>query len=161
MAVEEAILETTEYRLALVQPDSRKLLVLDGNQGWCLPQVRIPQQTRPAEQLRKSSKAAWGLDILILDFFPSEDAYPRGAIAEILNSNPSDDLRSVDSDSIGIDQLSEQQRAHLANECGAHLGGANALLNLLEENGVARWWLKLFRHLSPRIWHLRSCSEGL
>jgi hypothetical protein len=114
MAIEEAALETTEYRLMLVQADSRKVLVLDGNEGRCLPRVRIPQQTRPAEQLRKASRAAWGLDIFILDFFLSDDASPHGAVAELLGPNPNTDLSPVEWESVGIDGLSEQQRAHLA-----------------------------------------------
>jgi thiamine kinase-like enzyme len=115
MEVEEAILKTTEYLLVLVQPDSRKILVLDSSESCRLPRVRIPQQTRPAEQLRKGSKAAWGLDVLILDFFPSQDASPGGAVAELLGPNPSDELRLVESESIGIDELSEQQCALIGN----------------------------------------------
>ena len=118
MAVEENMLERMEYRLVLVEPESRKVRVLGGNEGWRLPRVRVPMHTRPAEQVRKASKSAWGLDVLILDFLPSRDTSPRVAVAELLGPSPSDEFTLVAPASIGIDALSEQQRAHLAEVLG-------------------------------------------
>jgi hypothetical protein len=118
MAVEEETLETMEYRLVLVEPGSRKVLTLDGNESRRLPRVRIPMRARPAEQLRKASKSAWGLDVLILDFFPSHDNSPSGAVAELLGQSAGDEFTLVEPMSIGIHELSEQQRAHLADVLG-------------------------------------------
>ena len=133
MAVEEETLETMEYRLVLVEPGSRKVLALDGNESYRLPRVRIPMRARPAEQLGKASKAAWGLDILILDFFPSHDASWSVAVAQLLSVNASEALSPVAPESIGIGELSEQQRAYLADVLGGHTKSPLSRLGWIDE----------------------------
>jgi hypothetical protein len=84
LAAGELILETIEYSVVLVQPDSRRVLALDAVGGYRLLRVRIPENRRRAEQLRKSVKNACGLHVLILDLIPAGDGSPPCAVAEIL-----------------------------------------------------------------------------
>lgn len=75
------MVETTEYRLVLVLPESRTILAISDVDGYCLPSISIPQWTRPAEQLQEAIHAAWKLHVLILDFFHGS---PLCAVAEVL-----------------------------------------------------------------------------
>lgn len=113
MPVEEAIDESIEYKLVFVEPASRNVLVPDDFGGYRLPRVRIPQGTRPAEQLRKVSKKAWDLDVLVLDFLDSEDGSPCCAVAELLTSK--NELRCVPPAKVMGSELSERQRVHVAD----------------------------------------------
>jgi hypothetical protein len=158
MAVEEALLETTEYRLVLVQPDPRRVLALDGNEGWRLPRVHIPRPARPAEQLREAGKAAWGLDLLVLDLFPSQDASPGAAVAELLAPYPGDRLRPVEWESIGTGELSGAHRAHLADVLAGETKGPLSRPGWIDE---AIAWLESAtqRKLSSRC-GIRQLNAG-
>ena len=113
MASDETILETIEYRLILVQPESRKVLAVDGIGDNSLPSVRIPPQTRPAEQLQKAVKATWGLHIFVLDVLGAQDAFPCCAVAELLIRDGGSGLKPVVFSTILSSELAEEQRVQV------------------------------------------------
>lgn len=115
MGVEEAIAETTEYRLILVQPDSRKVLAIETVDGYRLPSVRIPRWTRPAKELQREIQATWKLHVIILDLLPSPDGIPFCAVAEVLPSEKPAELETLAFKQLEIPELSEQQRTQLAS----------------------------------------------
>jgi len=112
MPVQETIVETTEYRLALVLPESRKILAISDVNGYRLPSISIPQWTRPAEQLQDAIHAAWKLRVLILDFFHDS---PLCAVAEVLVPGQPIGLKAVSLEQLQTSELSEQQRAQIAS----------------------------------------------
>src|SRR5271156_4575626 len=81
MTVQETIVETTEYRLVLVLPESRKILAISCVDGYRLPTIGVLQWARPAEQLREAIHAVWKLHVLILDFLHGSS---QCAVAEVL-----------------------------------------------------------------------------
>jgi hypothetical protein len=115
MSIDEATIETIEYRVILVRSDSRKLLALDAVGGYRLPRVRIPLRTRPAEQLQKAIKAIVGLPALILDFLAVQNGCCRCAVAEVLAPDASSELSPVTLEKIAGAELSEQERVQLAS----------------------------------------------
>ena len=48
-------MDSIEYRVVLIRPGARALLLKAGG-GSCLPHLTIPSWTRPAEQLRKTTE---------------------------------------------------------------------------------------------------------
>jgi hypothetical protein len=112
MPVLETIVETTEYRLVLVLPESRRILAMSDVDGCRLPSVSIPQWKRPAEQLRETVHAVWKLRVLILDFF---DGFPLCAVAEVLVPGQPTGLKAVSLEQVQPSELSEQQRAQVAS----------------------------------------------
>lgn len=113
MSIPEALIETVEYSVALVLPESRKLLAIRDVDGYRLPSVPIPQWTRPAEQLRKAIEATFGIHALVLDFLQPIGPLQVCAAAEVLILSEKCGL-----DPIGLDQLcgcalDEQQRTRL------------------------------------------------
>jgi Phosphotransferase enzyme family len=114
MTLEETNLETVEYRLVLVQPDSREILALDAVGAWHLPIVRIPQWTRPAVELRKTVRNSWDLHILVLETF-MDGASAFCAIAELLYPNNSSELKAVPLGMIDDSELSEEERVQVAS----------------------------------------------
>jgi hypothetical protein len=112
MPVQETIVETTEYRLVLVLPESRKILAVSGVDGYRLPSIGILQWTRPAEQLREAIQATWKLHVLILDFF---DGSPLCAVAEVLVLGPPTYLVAASLDQLQASELSEHQRELVAS----------------------------------------------
>lgn len=154
MALEGAIHETTECRLVLVEPDSRKLLALDGNGGCRLPLVRIPPWTRPVEQLRKAAKTAWGLDVFILDFLYSQPATGYWAIAELLGPNSSNELKPVTLEELSGCELSEQQRLHFTAVLAGKIDSPFSRLGWIDK-AVA--WLEAVTH--ERLSSKRSIDQ--
>ena len=113
MTLEETNLETIEYRLVLVHPDSRNILALDAVGAYRLPTVRIPQWARPAVQLRDMAKNTWGLHILVLDML-LDGASAYCAIAELLLAEGGSELKAVSLDMIETSELTEEQRLRIA-----------------------------------------------
>jgi hypothetical protein len=113
MGFQESIAETTDYRLILVQPDSRKVLTIKTMDGHCLPSVGIPPWTRPAKELQRAIQARWKLHVIILDLLASPDGGPFCAVAEVLPSEKSAELGAVAFEQLEIPELSEQQRTQL------------------------------------------------
>ncbi len=112
MPLHQTIVETTEYRLILVLPDSRRILAISGVGGYSLPSIGIPQWTRPAQQLREAIQATWKLHVLILDLFLGS---PPCAVAEVLVLDPPTDLVQTSLDGLQVSELSEHQRDLVAS----------------------------------------------
>lgn len=89
-----------EYRLVLIVPASRKVLVVPTGEGNRLPTVQVPQGSRVAKELQRAIRCLWSLDVVFLDLLPSKDGCLPWAIAEVLCSDRLTDLVSV-----GMDQL--------------------------------------------------------
>jgi len=115
LAAGELILETIEYSVILVQPDSRRVLAFDAVGGYRLLRVRIPENRRRAEQLRKAVKNACGLHVLILDLIPAGDGSPPCAVAEVLVPDRNRELEEIRLEQVSSSELSEPQRAHVAS----------------------------------------------
>jgi RIO1 family len=114
MLLQESLVETTEYRLALVLPQSREVLAIVNVDGsYVLPSINIPQWTRPAEQLQKAIRMAWKLHVILLDFLRSSEEQPICAVAEVLASHETTDLKAVGIAKLSSAVLGEQQRAQL------------------------------------------------
>jgi hypothetical protein len=107
----KAIVETTEYRLVLVLPETRKILAVDDIDGYHLPSISIPLWTRPTEQLHKAVRTVWKSHILILEFFYDS---PLCALAEVIVLRQPTDLKAVSLERLHPAELSEQQRARIA-----------------------------------------------
>jgi hypothetical protein len=114
MLLQETIVETTEYLLALVLPQSREVLaIMNVDGGYVLPSIHIPQWTRPAEQLQKAVRMAWKLHVILLDFLRSTEEQSICAVAEVLASHETADLKAVGLAQLSSAVLGEQQRAQL------------------------------------------------
>jgi hypothetical protein len=112
MPLHETIVKTTEYRLVLVLPQSRKILAINDVDEYRLPSVAIPQWTRPAQQLQEAALLVWKLHVLILDFFHGS---PLCAVAEVLVPGPPTYLVAASLDQLQVSELSEQQRGQVAS----------------------------------------------
>jgi hypothetical protein len=110
MPVQGALVETTDYRLLLVLPDSRKVLAISDVDGYHLPSISITQWTRPAEQLQKAIRAAWKLHVLTLEFL---EGSPPCAVAEILAPGNPSGLDAVSLEQLHSSELIEQHRQQL------------------------------------------------
>jgi hypothetical protein len=83
MAELKSTLETTEYRIVLVEPHRKMVLVLESNGTYCLPGVWISRNARPVELLVNSVEIELGLKVLILDFL-SEPDDPTPCVAAVV-----------------------------------------------------------------------------
>jgi Phosphotransferase enzyme family len=115
MPVQETIVETTEYRLLLLLPESRKILVVSGVDGYRLPSIGVPQWTRHADQLRRAIQMTWKLCVFVLDFLPG---LPPCAVVEVFDQGQFPDLRAVSLETLQTSELTEEQRAQIASILG-------------------------------------------
>jgi hypothetical protein len=115
MSTIELEVEMAEYRVILVEPCSRRILVVDSTDGHHLPTVSIPQWTRPAEQLQTAIRSQWNVSAILLEFMPSSDGSPCCAVAELLGSPKCTELRWSSFVELSSSALSESQRARLSS----------------------------------------------
>lgn len=88
--------ESIEYRVVLIDPGSRMVLAVPTSCGYRLVRASIPLWSRPARQLQKLVRDAWGMKILVLDLFVSaEHGLTSCALAEVLDPSASSDLARV------------------------------------------------------------------
>jgi RIO1 family len=104
------VFETVEYRVVLVDSASRLMLALDSLDGYRLLRVKIPPCTRAAEQLRRAIRAAWKLEVLILDFPLTEGDSVSCAVAEVLSLNLTSGLKAIALDQLTHSELSASER---------------------------------------------------
>jgi hypothetical protein len=129
MARDEAI----EYRLIMVQPESRKVLTIETMEGGILPSVRILPWARPAEHLRKAVRAKWGLHIFILDVFRTQSVFRYCAIAELLISDTGSGLKPATLNAIVSSELDEGQRVHVVSLLSGETCRANFQIGWIDQ----------------------------
>src|SRR5579863_8086742 len=105
MGTVAAVPGTTEYRVMLVQPESHGVLALASAGSYRLPRVRIPSMSRPAQQLQKAIKAAWGVNVFILDIYMAVQGTSSCVVAELLSPRISSGLEEVSLDRIVNSEL--------------------------------------------------------
>lgn len=101
---------TTEYRVVLVQPESHGVLALASAGSYRLPRVRIPSNSRPAQQLQKAIKAIWGVRAFILDICVATHGASSCALAELLSPGSSSELEEVALNRIMSSELTSEER---------------------------------------------------
>lgn len=113
MTVRDAVVETTEYAVALVLTDSRMILARAEHDGYRLPIVEVLRWSRPAEQLQSKIMEMYGVHALILDILPCDNSSIECVVARVLASGPTCQLSPVQADRLIGNGLEEKQRAGL------------------------------------------------
>jgi hypothetical protein len=106
-------IDTNEYRVLLVDPESRRLCAVERGGEYRLIRVVVAQRTRLARELQKTLRDAWGLAVLILDILTTEDTSSRCVVAELLHGELPAEFRGIQPEQLPSDELSEQERASL------------------------------------------------
>ncbi|HTF70877.1 MAG TPA: phosphotransferase [Edaphobacter sp.] len=106
-------IDTNEYRILLVDPESRGLYALEREGEYRLIRVVVAQGTRLARELQKTLRDAWGLAVLILNIVTTEDAMSPCAVAELLHGELAPKFRGIQPEQLPSYELSEQERASL------------------------------------------------
>lgn len=83
----EQLGQVDHYRVALVQPRTRTLLVEAHSGALRLPSIDIPRRTRKAEQISKAIHQRWGLRTVVIDMIESVAETARCAAVEVFVSN--------------------------------------------------------------------------
>lgn len=107
--------ESAEYRLILMLPESRKVLVSGTCNSGSLPSVRIPQRTRIARELQTAIHNRWKLDVIVLHLPRPENGGLPCAIAEVRLPKQPPCLRAVEITQLTAFGLSEKLRAQLVS----------------------------------------------
>lgn len=102
--------EAVPYRLLILAPDSRGVLIQKSLDGRSLPTIAIPRWIRPAQQLQRAIADTWSLPVIILDILPASEGYPACAVAESLVSPVRSDLRAVSISELNDSELADRQR---------------------------------------------------
>jgi hypothetical protein len=113
MAVQDFIVEAVEYRVALLVSESKRVLALRDIDGFQLPSVEIPRWSRPAEELQRAIKRAWGVYAIVLDFMPSTPGAPLCVAAQVLSVAPEVKLHSIEARALSKRTMPEVQHSAL------------------------------------------------
>jgi hypothetical protein len=141
MPTGETFVETVEYLVALVLPESRKVLAIRDLDGCRLPAVYIATWSRPAEQLQQAIKARWGVSGIVLDFLQSLDRPQACVVVEVLVPIRECELQPIEVSELCISALDEQWREQLMSVLagGRRSGGAFSQIGWIDE---AILWLE-------------------
>lgn len=126
-----ANLEGIVHRVIVIDPSSRKVLMLESDGRLRLPRVTIAPKARPARQLCRTLQSLWGIRVLVLDSFGRPSA-PCVA-AELLESPNTSALRTVNATEISNDDLSDEERFHLSTLLSDDESGPFARIGWIEE----------------------------
>lgn len=100
-----------QYRVVIAMPESRRVLALRTTDGYHLPRVSVPRQTRPAQQLRNAIRTKWNIEVLILELVMTDRGSPAYVIAELLSSPSNCDLTAISLYRISDSDLPERERS--------------------------------------------------
>jgi hypothetical protein len=108
--------ETTEYRVALIDSSAMKLLAESDVNGLHLPRVRIPKWTRPAEEINDAIRKQWRVTSILLTILQTTNDRPGCAVAELISSSEAGTTNSLllkDIECLNDLELNVQERASL------------------------------------------------
>jgi len=84
MAFVEQLVEQVQYRIALVLPGSRRVLVQPRDGSPQLPRISVPRWTRVAEQLTMAIRHKWCLkSSVMIEILPGSQETPACAVIEV------------------------------------------------------------------------------
>jgi len=148
--------DTLEYRAIIIDGVSKAVLVLPRADGFAFPHIFISPGARPAEQLCKAIRKAWGLLVLILDFLPPYTDSPCSVIAELLTEMKSRaEFTSLQLDQLPSSLLSKPDRDTLTETLNGAVSNPFSRLGWIDD-AVA--WLE--RETGQRL-SSRDCIEQL
>lgn len=78
--------DTNEYKVALIDPSSMKLLAECDVNGLRLPRVRIPKWTRPTEEINDAIRKQWQVTSIVLNLLQATNDRLPCAITELISS---------------------------------------------------------------------------
>jgi Phosphotransferase enzyme family len=108
--------DTTEYRVALIDPSAMKLLAESDVNGLHLPRVRIPKWTRPAEEINEAIRKQWQVTSIVLTILETTNDRPGCAVTELISSpkaGATNTLLLRDVECLGQAELNAEERASL------------------------------------------------
>jgi hypothetical protein len=129
----EPNLDEIEYRVVLVDPGSRRILVHKEGRAFQLLRVSIPAGTRVARQLRMELLRQWGIGVVILDFLSVRDGGTPCVIAELVTTNNPVHFPAVRAVEISNNELSEQEHTHLFRILGDEVTSPFCRIGWMEE----------------------------
>jgi hypothetical protein len=86
MDIATHLVDTTEYRVALINSSAMKLLAECDVNGLHLPRVRIPKWARPAEEINNAIRKQWQVNSIVLTLLRTTNDRLPCAVAELLSS---------------------------------------------------------------------------
>src|ERR1700761_4085455 len=97
MAANAHAVEHIEYRVVVIHPTSKAVLVVDHDDSSTrLPRVRIPKYTRVTQGLHVAILEEWSVRGVVLDYLQFENSSCPCAVLELLSVETPDALRAVD-----------------------------------------------------------------
>ena len=136
--------DTTEYRVALIDSFTTKLLAESDVNGLHLPRVRIPKWTRPAEEINEAIRKQWQVTSIVLTILETTSDRPGCAVTELISSpeaGATNTLLLRDVECFDETELNTEERASVNSLIagGAAPSGPFARLGWLKE---AQGWIQ-------------------
>jgi hypothetical protein len=113
MDTSERIAANIEYRCVLLRRATGHVLAFKEEGQQHLPRIRIPDRTRPAEQLQKAIRAQWGLEVFVLETHAAGNRAGAYVTAELLTHERSTVLDEIPFRRLKDCELSAEDLGHL------------------------------------------------
>ena len=144
MAYVEQVAEQEQYRIALVLPHSKRVLVESRDGSPWLPRISIPRWTRVAEQLTKAVRDKWCFGSILIDVLPCSQEAPACAVIEVFTdeSKPlADGLIPLQCGVLGDSEVTIAERTAVQNILTGKTAGCGPFSRLewIEE---AQEWIR-------------------
>ena len=107
------------YRLVLISPSIRRVLVEEACHVFRLPRISIPRWTRVAEQIKASVEDRWGFKVIVIDLLGAALRSEGMVIVEVTNrgasNNSSRDHRWATVNEVGDEEMCDPERSIVQN----------------------------------------------
>lgn len=145
------MIEQIEYRLALILPDSRKLLAIQESGHTEVPRVVTSGRQRQVEQLTLLVEEKWRIKAVVLEVISEFCAASPCAIMEVRSicSELSGGLQPVDMRSLGRTSLEEEERQRLDSILSDEISNHRPFTRIGWIEVVQRWIRDSVTHGSP------------
>lgn len=145
MAFVEQLAEQDQYRIALVLPGSKRVLVEPRDGSPQLPRIVIPRWTRVSEQLTMAIRDKWCLgSSILIDVFPGSQETPACAVIEVFTDESQplvDGLIALQLDVLGDSEVTAAERTTMQKILTGETAGCGPFSRLgwIEE---AQEWIR-------------------
>ena len=150
MSTIEADCDVVEYRVVLIDPESRRFLGHTEGSVFRLLRVSIPIRTRVARQMRAELLRKWGIGAAILDFLPITEHSTPCVVAELLKTDTPVHLSSARADEIPDADLSKTERTNLQRVLQGQVTDPFSRIGWMDE-AIAWVESKTSRRLCPKV----------
>jgi hypothetical protein len=126
-------MEMIEYQVAVIDPDTRKILSVRTSEGFRLPTAQLRARGRLTDELQKTFGGTWGVHVLLLMQLETAAGSRQCLVAETLSTFEHSSLTPIQLEQLPSSALDSKPRSQLASLIAGRSFGRFARIGWIDE----------------------------